>query len=123
MFDFAARDNSDFKGLVAQNGAANSAVLMKAVEVSVDDVKGELYSTYWLKYFELSNCVVCFSAQIALGLRFWMVAKKTWNAKTIMSILELTFRRYLFILRTQIVLNNQTPILNSQTSVIRQALC
>lgn len=93
MFDFAARDNSDFKGLVAKNVAANFAVLMKAVEVSLNDVKGELYSTYWLKYFELCSCIVCFSAQIAPGIRFWMIAK-IWNAKTIMSILGLTFRRY-----------------------------
>lgn len=76
MFDFAARDNSDFKGVVARNGVVNSAKFMKAVEVSLNDVKGELYNTYWLKYLELSNCNVCFSAQIAPGLRFWMITKK-----------------------------------------------
>lgn len=70
MFDFSARDCSDFKDLVAKNGAVNSAMLMKAVEVSLNDVKGELYSTSWLKNLELSQCIVCFSAQIAPGLRF-----------------------------------------------------
>lgn len=58
MFDFAARGNSDFKTLVAKNGAVNSAMLLKDVKVSLNDVKGELYSTYWLKYLELYNCIV-----------------------------------------------------------------
>lgn len=94
MIDFAARDSSDFRGLVAKNVAANFALLVKAVEVSLNDVKGEWYSTYWLKYLELCSCTVCFSAQRAPGLRFWMIAKKIWNAKTVMSVLGLTFRRY-----------------------------
>lgn len=94
MIDFAARDSSDFKGLVAKNVAANFSLLVKAVEVSLNDVKGEWYSTYWLKYLELCSCTVCFSAQRAPGLRFWMIAKKIWNAKTVMSVLGLTFRRY-----------------------------
>lgn len=29
MFDFAARDNSDFKDLLVKNGAVNPAMLMK----------------------------------------------------------------------------------------------
>ena len=75
MFDFAARDNNDFKGIVAKNIAANFAVLMKAVELSLNDVKDELYGAYCLKYLELSNCIVCFSVQITLGLRFQIIAK------------------------------------------------
>lgn len=60
MFDFAARDSSGFKGLVAKNGAVNPAMLMKIVEVPLNDVKGELSSTYWLKYLELSNSLCVF---------------------------------------------------------------
>lgn len=75
MFDFAARDNNDFKDIVAKNIAANFAILMKAVEVSLNDVKGELYGAYCLKYLELSNCIASFSVQIALGLRFQIIAK------------------------------------------------
>ncbi|RMC14542.1 hypothetical protein DUI87_09639 [Hirundo rustica rustica] len=37
----AAIDDSDLKGLVARNGAVNSVMLMKAVEVSLNVVKGE----------------------------------------------------------------------------------
>jgi len=42
LFDFAARGNNDFKGIVAKNIAANLAILMKASEGSVNDVKSEL---------------------------------------------------------------------------------
>lgn len=75
MFDFAARENNDFKGIVAKKIAANFAILMKTVEVSLNDVKGELYGAYCLKHLELSKCIACFSVQIALGLRFQIIAK------------------------------------------------
>lgn len=48
---------------------------MKAVEVSLNNGKGELHSAYCLKCLELSHCIDCFSVQIALGLRFQIIAK------------------------------------------------
>lgn len=50
---------------------------MKAVEASLNDVKSELYSTYCFKYKDFFNCTAYLSVQIALGLRFQIIAKKS----------------------------------------------
>lgn len=55
----------------------NFATLMKAVEASLNDVKSELYGTYCLKYYNFFNRIAYFSVQIALGLRFHIIAKKS----------------------------------------------
>lgn len=41
MLDFGARSNSDFKSFIVKNGAVNSAMLIKAEELFLNDVKGE----------------------------------------------------------------------------------
>lgn len=73
---FEGRDNHDIKSIVVKNIPANFAILMKAVKASLNDVKGKLCSTYYLKYFNFFNCVAYFSLQIALGLRFQIIPKK-----------------------------------------------
>lgn len=44
MCDFAARANSNLTGTEAKTVAADFAVLVKAVEIPVNDVQGELLS-------------------------------------------------------------------------------